>query len=54
MLTGKNGIVTQANDAKVITEFSAVKEAVALKWNEIGTYKNRKRKKYDKRKNGLY
>ena len=31
MLTGENGILTQANDAKVITEFSAVKEAVALK-----------------------
>ena len=38
MLTGENGILTQANDAKVITEFSAVKEAVALKKNEIETY----------------
>ena len=38
MLTGDNGILTQANDAKVITEFSAVKEAVALKKNEIETY----------------
>ena len=35
----RTGILTQANDAKVITEFSAVKEAVALKKNEIETYK---------------
>ena len=39
MLTGENGILTQASDAKVITEFSAVKEAVSLKNNEIETYK---------------
>ena len=38
MLTGENGILTQANDAKVITEFSSVKEAVSLKKNEIETY----------------
>lgn len=40
MLTGDNGILTQASKSKTLSEISAVKEAVALKKNEIEINEN--------------
>ena len=45
MLTGENGMLTQAKDAKIVTEISAVKEAVRLKKNEMEIYINAEEEK---------
>lgn len=40
MLTGDNGILTQASSSKILNEISAVKEVVALKKNEMEINEN--------------